>query len=607
MQALRARGLAKAYGPRELFAGVDIDIGVGERVALVGANGSGKTTLLRILAGRLAADSGAVEFVRAPTRVGFLPQEAVWPDGYTLGRALGEPDVTGETSRPPPPAARIAEAKKRFGLARYRDEHPLEQLSGGERARLGLARLWLSEAGLLLLDEPTGHLDVAGLRWLAGWLGGFDGAVLVVSHDRYFLDQVVTRVVALADGAVSSYPGNYTDYRKAQQAQWESQLALYQDQERQARDLRAAIARQAEWAERGHAEAREKGDTRSSWIYYRGKAKKIARRGKALGQQLERLEAARVDKPQAVQAIRLAARAEGRTGRDLIVAEDLGKGFGGGPPLFGASSFVVKRGEKVGLVGPNGSGKTTLLRMIAGLEEGGEGRLWLTPAARLAVLDQHTASLRDDVSVLDEITELTGDRGRARTLLGCLLFAGDRVTARIGTLSGGERTRLALLQMLLSPANLLLLDEPTNHLDLPARERVEAALEAYDGALVLVSHDRYLLSRVTSKILAIEEGRIVTYLGGLAEYETTLADAVAPVSSGAAAPAADDQLVLENRLSVLSAQLAELGQEHQDYGRVSEEFIATARQLRELEAAKRRGTGNRRRQPPPTPSALRRK
>jgi macrolide transport system ATP-binding/permease protein len=592
MEVLRVTGLTRSFGDRLLFSGVSFTLGQHDKVALVGANGSGKTTLLRLVLGHLPPDGGHVQIAGPGSRIGYLPQAPSWPDGWTLGQAIGHPveTLTAQGGTGPGPAGSIAgprcrEALKRFGLSRLGAGFGLAYLSGGERTRLGLARLWLSDANILLLDEPTAHLDLPGLRWLAGWLRSFEGAALVVSHDRYFLDETVRHVLALEDGGLRSYPGDYTAYRMARQAELDAQMALYREQEGLARRLRAAAARQAEWARRGHPSARY-------MVYERAKAKKVARRGQALSRQLERLESERVDKPREEAAIRLKARAEGTSGRDLLVAEDLGKAYD--RPLFRAASFVIARGEKVGLVGPNGCGKTTLLQMLAATPPGADGftgKLWRTPAARVAVLDQHAARLRDSATVLDEIAGLTRDPAQARTLLGSFKFSGDRVMAGVLTLSGGERTRLALLQMLLSPANLLLLDEPTNHLDLPARERVEAALTSYDGAIVLVSHDRYLLRRVCTKILSIERGTVVTYRG-LDDYEASAAGGgagsgpmVAPVRTTDLADA--EFLVLQNRLAVLSGRLSTLGPEHPDYPAVVSEFVAAAKALREAEKGRR--------------------
>ncbi|MDP2871583.1 MAG: ABC-F family ATP-binding cassette domain-containing protein [Bacillota bacterium] len=593
MESLRVDRVTVSFGIKRVFSNVSFGLGAAEKLALVGPNGAGKTTLLRVILGETEPESGHVRLVNPATRIGYLPQAIKLPPGATVGGLLRAADANRFPAPGRAPARRApgggaggaGEAAKRFHLSKYGPDHPVELLSGGERTRLALACLWLEHADLLLLDEPTNHLDMGGLAWLSGWVREFPGPVLVVSHDRYFMDEVAERVVTLEDGCVRSYPGNYTAYRRARQQEVETQMALYREQEREARRLRAAAVRQAQWFKQAHDAA--------VTDFYRRKAKKLASRSRALTWRMEQLEADRIDQPREGPQLLLRMRSVGRASRDFIVAEGLGKAFG--RRLFGDSSFVVQRGEKVGLVGGNGSGKTTLLRMIAGQEPASEGRLWVTPAARLAYLDQHAAGLRDGRLVLDEVVELVSEPARARTLLGSFLFSGDSVMAQVGTLSAGERTRLALLCMLLSPANMLLLDEPTNYLDLPARERVEAALESYDGSLVLVSHDRYLLRRVCGKILAIEGGKVVTYLGGYEEFAekggirsaATVAagarsngkDGDAGRAPGGSDPAAE-RLLLENQVAVLSARLAGLAEDHPDHGAVVSEFLEKARALR---------------------------
>jgi macrolide transport system ATP-binding/permease protein len=582
MEALRVSHISVTYGIRQVLKDVSLTLGAGEKVALVGANGAGKTTLIKVILGETEPDAGHVHLVNPDTRIGYLPQALRWRPGTTVGGLLQAAEETGlaaagtATSKRKPPAGGAGEATKRFQLAKYAPTTSVEQLSGGERTRLALACLWLEQADLLLLDEPTNHLDLNGLAWLASWVREFPGPALVVSHDRYFMDEVVQRVVALEEASVRSYPGDYTAYRRAKQQELEAQMALYREQEEEARRLRAAAIKHAQWSKRAHDSAVTE--------FWRHKAEKLVTRGHAIERRIERLEAERVRKPKEARQLKLAVRHTGKAGRDLVIAEGLGKAFG--HRLFGDAGFVVRRGEKVGLVGDNGSGKTTLLRMIAGEEPAAEGRLWVTPAAQVAYLDQHAAGLRDNRTVLDEVAELVSEPGRARSLLGSFLFSGDSVMARVGTLSAGERMRLALLRMLLSPANLLLLDEPTNYLDLPARERVEAALESYDGAVVLVSHDRYLLRRVCSKILSIERGTVVTYLGGYEEYSGKVGGGLSGGRAkrqgeglARAEAVSAEKMVLENQVAVLSARLATLTEDHPDREAVVQEFIEKARAL----------------------------
>lgn len=599
MQLLRIDHISKSYGSREVLTDVSFGINLGERIALVAPNGAGKTTLLRIIAGALSADSGRLTWLRRGVRIGYLPQVHPAGDPLTVGESLGMAAAAGH--RPgqedrTDEAGRIEEAVRRFGLPTDSLEIPLHRLSGGERTRCCLAGLWLQMADFVLLDEPTNHLDLAGLRWLEQWVAGYRGTVLMVSHDRYFLDRVATRIIALNQGMARSYPGNYTAYRQARAVEIESQLQQYRAEERRARELRAAVIRQANWSEQSHQHAGDKGDSRAAWVYYRQKAEKIAQRGKAITKRLARLEAERVDAPRRTPTFRMALRTVGKTGRFVLAADGLSKSFA--TPLFQDVSLAVGRGEKVGLVGPNGSGKTTLLRILAGELTADAGSVRSLPSAGLAYLDQHASSLRDDLTPVEEIQQMVANPAVVRTLLGSFLFDEQRALTMIGSLSPGERSRLALLKLLLSPSSLLLLDEPTNHLDLPSREQVETALATYEGAVLVVSHDRYLLQRICPRIIALEAGELRVYHGGYAEYEARTGQAGqgqtpehVAVAAAVARPEDDRELsarrlVLANRMAVLSGELAKLGQADPSHEATVAEFMATARELRSLDNQK---------------------
>ncbi|NLG80601.1 MAG: ABC-F family ATP-binding cassette domain-containing protein [Firmicutes bacterium] len=616
--------VGKSYGPRDVLKDVSFSVVEREKVAVVGANGAGKTTLLKIIAGSLEPDWGRVVFFREGVRVGYLPQDMSFAPGATVGSELAQglgyryPDA-GQTDQADhadridgavqalsgapivggrggtahsrkevfEAEGRVMEALSRFELAENGLEQPVSTLSGGEKTRLALARLWLEDADCLLLDEPTNHLDEGGLRWLERYVQGFPGTVVVVSHDRYFLDQTVSRVIALGPGGAESFQGNYRAYRKAVEERFERQMRVYLEQAKQSRRLREMIARQMEWFRRAHRDAGKNTEIRASDVFYRHRAEKLARRAKATIRRLERLEAERVDRPQADPAIRLQLRSDGKSGRRMVTASDVSKFFDG-RCVFSAVSFAVMRGDRVGLVGPNGAGKTTLLRIIAGHEGVSGGEMWVSPLVRVAYFDQELASLADERTVLEEALSAGGEREQLRVLLGCFLFPGDSVHKRVGSLSAGEKARLALLKMLLSKANLLLLDEPTNYLDIPSRERVEEALENYDGTFVLVSHDRYLLGRVCNRILAIENGTVRVYLGGYEDYlrarsERDAASAGAGRGDKGEARAGelsdDERLLLENRLSVLASRLAEVSQDDPEYQKLTDEFISVAKRV----------------------------
>ncbi len=523
--------IRRQFGAQVLFDGLSWMIPRGARLGFVGPNGAGKTTLLRILAGLDAPDAGEVNRPSA-LRIGYLPQEvetveegsvlSVVLDGFAGLERLedeierlehrmadmtqGDPDMDAV-------AAAYGDARHRFeavggdrvearakailsglGVAQARFHSPLSVLSGGWRMRVVLARLLLGSPDLLLLDEPTNHLDLEAIRWLEEFLSTFDGAFVVVSHDRYFLNRMVKEIVELDRGRLTAYPGNYDGYLSERAAREE---ALEEAARMQARE----IARVERFVER--------------FRYKATKARQVQSRLRAL-EKVERIEA-----PSRVRRIRFGFPEAPRSGDDVVRGEKFAKAFGD-TVVYRDADLLLRRGDRAALVGPNGAGKSTLLKLISGRLLPDGGRLDLGHNVVVRYYAQHQLDALDPrASVLEEM-EKAADPGmvqRLRSLLGCFLFSGADVDKRVAVLSGGEKARLALARMLIRPANLLLLDEPTNHLDLKSREVLEDALDEYDGTLVVISHDRYFINRIATSIAEIGGGKIDFYPG---DYDTFL-------------------------------------------------------------------------------------
>ncbi len=526
MSILTARQLARSYGAQDVFAGVTLDIHHGDKIALVGANGSGKTTLLRLLAGLDEPSAGEIHRAK-DLSIAYLPQqadfssagtlweamEAVFADLLTLSADLRRLEAEMAASADEETIRRYGQALEAFELAggyQYEqhieqvltglgfaeaDFHrPLAQLSGGQRTRGLLARLLLEEPQLLLLDEPTNHLDIAGIEWLEEYLKAWPGAVVVVAHDRAFLDAVVERVWELDRGHLRRYRGNYTAYTVQRAEHLARQRAEYERQQE-------FIARTEEFIRRNLAGQRTK--------EAQGRRKR-----------LERL--ARVARPQTdLVAPRLALGDAARSGDLVLGLYDLAVGYEPARPLFTADEFELRRGERVALVGPNGSGKTTLVRTLLGEIPPLSGRVRVGANVHLGHFAQGHADLDLSLTVLDTIlaaSDLT--IGAARNFLSRYRFFGDDVFKRVGDLSGGEQARVALALLALRGANVLLLDEPTNHLDIPSQEALQSALADFGGTLLLVTHDRYLIRRLATAVWAIdrETGRLRAFEEGYAEY-----------------------------------------------------------------------------------------
>jgi ATP-binding cassette subfamily F protein 3 len=527
MILLSVQNLVKHFGPEPVLAGVTFDIRPGERVSLVGPNGAGKTTLLRIVAGGEEADSGRVA-VHSSATLGYLEQQPEFAPGRTVwdeaaaalaniaDLARHSEEIAAAMAAETDDAERkrlehrfehiqhqlhhhdaynldyrIERILEGLGFAKASFQQEVQKLSGGQQNRLLLAKLLLAEPDLMLLDEPSNHLDIDATQWLENFLIESDLAILVVSHDRYFLDRVTNRTLELYQGTVESYPGNFTQYKRLKAERLEVQRRTYEKQVEEIAKMEDFIRRYHFGDRHQQAEDRRK--------------------------KLERIE--RVPPPREIAAPPMGFPPASRTGDIVLRVERLSKGFPG-KPLFENLSFDILRGEKWGILGPNGCGKTTLLRCILGELELDDGRVIFGSGVKAGYFDQMLSDFDPDMQVLDAVrpTHKEFIEQQRRDLLARFGVTGDMVFQKVGSLSGGERNRTALARLSASDANFLILDEPTNHLDLWARGALEKALRDFDGSVVFVSHDRYFLNQVASKLLIVEPGRFRVIDGNYDTY-----------------------------------------------------------------------------------------
>jgi ABC transport system ATP-binding/permease protein len=483
---LDVRGLRKSYGARTLLDGVDLHLAEGEKVGVIGRNGSGKSTLFRILAGLEGHDGGTIA-LRRDVRVGFLPQDPEMDPGARTRdvAAEGLPDGLDEWEK----GHRVEAMLSRLGVED--PDRPVGDMSGGERRRVALARTLLQEPDLLLLDEPTNHLDADTVLWLEETLFDFPGAALIVTHDRYFLDRVVDRMLEVTPRGLTSYDGGYTDYLE----------------ERAARDERERVeeGKRLRFLEKELAWARRSPPART------GKQK--ARRGRAreLAGEQRKIERQRTG------AVEMEMAEAPRLGSRVLELHGVSKAYGDRVILDDFSDRLLK-GERVGVVGPNGVGKTTLLRLVVGEEAPDGGEVVLGENTRIGYLDQ-ARELDPELSVERAVSELDRVRFQGREMhlnayLDRFLFPPEVRGQKVSSLSGGERSRVLLARLLLQDSNLLVLDEPTNDLDLDTLRILEDALEGFPGCILLVTHDRYLLDRLATSLWVLEgEGRVRRHHG----------------------------------------------------------------------------------------------
>ena len=528
MSLIRLEHVTKLYDPDLILDDISVSIEHGDRIGLIGRNGTGKTTLLKIINGLLANFKGKVVSAKG-LRIGYLSQEPDLAHDCTLRQEmlkvfekrrvledkmllLAEEMETEEAPDLLAAYARIQEQHERLGGYDYEHEInrilgglgfseldfnlPIRVLSGGQKSRATLAKLLLEKPDLLLFDEPTNHLDINGIQWLENYLNiEYSGAVLVVSHDRYFLDKVVRKVWELEAHQIKIYRGNYAKYVETKRVE---QLVA----ERAFKKQQAFIEHEEDFIRRNIAGQR----TREA----QGRQKKLNR--------LERVEKPKSDAP----TLNLSFTPETRGGNDILRCQNVGKAFGD-KVIFTDLNFEVYRRDVIGIIGANGTGKTTFFRMILGDEAPTEGEMWVGPTLKFGYYAQELEGLNLNNEIIDEIWALRPKhtQGEIRSFLSKFLFFGDDVFNRIGNLSGGEQSRVLLAKLLLANANVLLLDEPTNHLDIPAREALEAALAEYPATLFIISHDRYLLNNLATKLLIFDGkpgGTAELFDGNYAEY-----------------------------------------------------------------------------------------
>ena len=527
---LNATNISKSFGSNEIIKDATFLVNEHEKVAIVGVNGAGKTTLLKILTGEESADSGSITLAK-DAKLGYLRQInnvdsslSIIDELYTVIEPILNMEkrmsqmqedmkhLTGseleelyssytalthsyELMDGYAAKSRVVGILKGLGFEEIDFDRKINTLSGGQKTRVFLAKLLLEEPDIILLDEPTNHLDLRSIEWLESYLLNYKGAVIIVSHDRYFLDKIVSKVIDIENGNVQMYLGNYTDFSNKKQMLLDAKMKEYLNQQQEIKHQEAVITKLKQF-----------------------NREKSIKRAESRQKQLEKIE--RVEAPQTYsENMRLSLDISKESGKDVLTVHNLSKSFDQ-KKLFWDINFEIKRGERVAIIGDNGTGKTTLLKIINGLLEPDTGEVIYGSNVSVAYYDQEHQVLHMDKTLFDELSDTYPDmtNTQIRNILAAFLFTGEDVYKKIADLSGGERGRVSLVKLMLSKANFLLLDEPTNHLDIVSKDVLENALNNFPGTVCYVSHDRYFINKTATRILDLTENRLLNYIGNYDYY-----------------------------------------------------------------------------------------
>lgn len=593
MILISVQEVTKSFGTHEVLRGVSFSLQKGEKMGLVGVNGCGKTTLMRIITGEMEPDGGMVHRGK-DLRVGYLAQvddialtDTVWDamlrvfePVIAMEKRLRELEEQMEQNSDHEAALRLTGEYQRLlerfneaegyayegeilgvlaglGITPEMHERTVGTLSGGERTRLSLAKLLLQKPDIILMDEPTNHLDLEAIEWLQNYLTEYKGSLLLISHDRYFLDHVCNTMGELLGGHMMKFTGNYTEYMRKRTADFENRMKAYQLQQKEIEREKAIIER-----------------------YRSFNREKSIRAAESRQKRLDRIE--RLEKPVEEQHVHFSFDARRRSGEEALEVKNLAKTFDG-KPVFQNISFKMRTGDRVALIGPNGVGKSTLFHILMNRLAADKGSVKFGTNIDVGYYDQHQQELNPLNTVLDEVWNSfpTMEQSKVRGALGMFLFSGDEVFETIASLSGGERGRVALTKLMLKRDNLLLLDEPTNHLDMDSREVLEDALQDFPGTILAISHDRYFINRFADRVMVMNSDGVTEYLGNFDDY-VEKRDRPQPPAASAGPEVTKTALLRERKRDrQQSARLRELKAQVK---KAEEAIEANERRLAELEA-----------------------
>lgn len=559
---MKCVGIKKDFGEQMVLNDVTFEIRAGDRIGLVGNNGAGKTTLANIIFNKINKDKGTILWNQKEVKIGYLLQSTSYT-ANTINEMFGKNKEEMKA---------FFQTTSYLGIDKVKDWdiEKFNGLSGGEKTKLALANIWSEKPNLLILDEPTNHLDFKGIEWLIDKIKKYDGTVIIISHDRYFLDETVDRILEIEEGRSISYKGNYTSYKNEKQHRYESQLNAYMIQEKYKQEIEQDIKKLKTWSDKSHKGARKKaekaGRLKGGKEHYRVKAKKKDKQIKSKLKRLEKIEIEGIKKPKTQKEINFAFDNVENKGKRIIEALNIKKVYGD-KILFRESSFYIQRGDRIGLFGENGCGKTTLLKAIMGEKNMDDGQIFLSSSANISYMSQDVLDLEEDSSVVDVFDITSREKlSEVQILLANMGFSQSMIKKPIRNLSLGERTRIKIAQLILKNNNILILDEPTNHLDLNSREKLEETLKNYAGTILIASHDRYMLERICDILLVFKDKKVKRVEYGFKEYLEKMKKEKDTKNQ------AEENLIIENRIAYILGELSKYSPDNPKYHQLDLEF-----------------------------------
>lgn len=509
------RKIKKEYGHVSVLRDISFDINEHERVGIVGVNGCGKTTLVNILMNNTIKDSGQITWYRKNLDIKYLKQS-----NSNIENILDKTvyDNCPDNSK------YFYKITSELGLNGVKawEKDKVNNVSEGEKAKISLAGIMKTKSDLLILDEPTNHLDFGGIEWLINELKKYRGTVIIISHDRYFLDKTVNRILEIEEGIINEFKGNYSFYKTEKERRYKIQMHQFVEQEKYKNKISSEIKKLSSWSDKAHKDSRKKavdsGNKFGGKEYNRAKVKKMDKQIKSKTKRLEKLKIEGIEKPKEAKKVNFKISSTSKINKRIIEASEISKSYRN-EILFKKSSFYIMRGEKIGLYGANGCGKTTLVKIILGKEFLDEGKIFSSKSAKIGYLKQKDLNFENAITVKDIFNISSSDLNyKLLSLLNSMGFRKEIINFPINNLSMGEKTKIKIASLIINESNVLILDEPTNHLDLQSREKLEETLSDYNGTVLLISHDRYMLEKICDKMLIFKDKKITRFEHNFDEY-----------------------------------------------------------------------------------------